>query len=76
MAKAYLKINVIPGKERIVRSSLSQIKGVKEADITTGDQDIIALVQAENLENILKLVITKLRMIEGVTKTDTNLILE
>ena len=76
MAKAYLKINVVPGKERIVRSALSQIKGVKEADITTGDQDIIALVQAENLENILKLVTTKLRMIEGVTKTDTNLILE
>jgi DNA-binding Lrp family transcriptional regulator len=76
MAKAYLKINVIPGKEKIIRSALSEIKGVKEAYITTGDQDIIVLVEANNFEDLLKLVLTKLRVIEGITKTDTNLILE
>ena len=76
MVKAYLKINVIPGKERIIRSALSEIKGVKEANITTGDQDIIALVEEETFENILKIVLTKLRVIDGITRTDTNLILE
>lgn len=76
MAKAYLRINVIPGKEKIIRSALSEIKGVKEAHITTGDQDIIALVEMNNFEELLKLVLTKLRVIEGITKTDTNLILE
>ena len=76
MVKAYLKINVIPGKEKIIRSALSEIKGVKEAYITTGDQDIIALIEADNFENLLKLVLTKLRIIEGITKTDTNLVLE
>lgn len=76
MAKAYLKINVIPGKEKIIRSTLSEIKGVKEAHITTGDQDIMVLVEADNFENLLKLVLTKLRVVEGITKTDTNLISE
>ena len=76
MAKAYLKINVIPGKEKIIRSALAEIKGVKEAHITTGNQDIIALIEADNFENLLKLVLTKLRIIEGITKTDTNLVLE
>lgn len=76
MAKAYLKINVTPGKEKIIRSALSEIKGVKDAHITTGDQDIIALVEADNFENLFKLILTKLRVIEGITKTDTNLILE
>lgn len=76
MAKAYLKINVIPGKEKIIRSALSEIKGVKEAYITTGNQDIVVLVEADNFENLLKLVLTKLRVVEGITKTDTNLILE
>ena len=76
MAKAYLRINVIPGKEKIIRSALSEIKGVKQAHITTGGQDIIALVEMDNFENLLKLVLTKLRVIEGITKTDTNLILE
>ena len=76
MAKAYLKINVIPGKEKIIRSALSEVKGVREAHITTGNQDIIVLVEADNFENLLKLVVTKLRVIESITKTDTNLILE
>ena len=76
MAKAYLKINVIPGKEKIIRSALSGVKGVREAHITTGNQDIIVLVEADNFENLLKLVLTKLRVVEGITKTDTNLILE
>lgn len=76
MVKAYLKINVLPGKEKIVRSTLSEIKGVKEAHITTGEQDIIALVETDTFENLLKLVTTKLRVVESIIKTDTNLILE
>lgn len=36
MAKAYLKISVVPGKEKIVRSALSGIKGVKKTHITPG----------------------------------------
>ena len=76
MAKAYLKINVMPGKEKIIRSALAEIKGVRTAHITTGDQDIIALVEADNFDNLLKLVLTKLRVIEGIKKTDTNLISE
>ena len=75
MAKAYLKINVQPGKEKIVRSALAEIKGVKEAYLTTGNQDIIALIEGEDFESLLKLVLTKLRVIEGIIKTDTNLIL-
>ncbi|MBN1872293.1 MAG: Lrp/AsnC ligand binding domain-containing protein [Candidatus Omnitrophica bacterium] len=76
MAKAYLKVNVAPGKEKIIRSALSEIKGIKEASITTGDQDIIALIEEEDFESILKLVLTKLRIIDGITRTDTSLILE
>ena len=76
MAKAYLKINVVPGKEKIIRSALAEIKGVKEAHMTTGGQDIIAFIETDTFENLLKLVLTKLRVIEGITKTDTNFILE
>ena len=76
MAKAYLKINVVPGKEKIIRSTLSEIKGVREAYMTTGSQDIIALIEGDNFENLLKLVVTKLRVVEGIIKTDTDLILE
>ena len=76
MAKAYLRINVVPGKEKIIRSALAEIKGVKEAHMTTGSQDIIAFIEMDTFENLLKLVLTKLRVVEGITKTDTNFILE
>ena len=76
MAKAYLKINVIPGKEKVIRSALAEIKGVKEAHITTGSQDIMAFIETDTFENLLKLVLAKLRIIEGITKTDTSFILE
>jgi DNA-binding Lrp family transcriptional regulator len=76
MARAYLRINVIPGKEKIIRSALSEIKGVKEAYITTGNQDIVALIETDDYEELFKLVLTKLRVIEGITKTDSSIILE
>ncbi|MEA3305456.1 MAG: Lrp/AsnC ligand binding domain-containing protein [Candidatus Omnitrophota bacterium] len=76
MAKAYLKINVIPGKEKVIRSALAEIKGVKEAHITAGGQDIMAFIETDTFENLLKLVLAKLRIIEGITKTDASFILE
>lgn len=76
MAKAYLKINVQPGKERAVRDQLLQKENVLQADLTSGEQDIIALIQAENYEQLMNFVVTELRPIEGIIKTVTNLVLE
>lgn len=76
MAKAYLKINVRPGFERTVKDTLLKIKGVKAADITAGDQDIIAIVEASSYDDILNLVINDLRVIDGIERTLTNLVTE
>ena len=46
MARAYLKISVTPGLEITVRDAIARIKGVISADVTTGEQDIICLVEA------------------------------
>ena len=76
MAKAYLRINVEPGKEKEVKNSLLKIKGVRSVDITTGEQDMIAIIEAPNYEETLKLVIQKLRTISGIKDTITSLVLE
>lgn len=76
MARAYLKINVKPGEERNVKEAVLKISGIKHADLTAGDQDIIALVEASTYDDILDLVLNKLRTINGVEKTVTNLITE
>ena len=76
MAKAYLKIKVEVGKERSVRDALLRFDEVKEADLTTGDQDILATVEAENYEDILQVVIDRLRTLKGIIRTETDLVLE
>jgi DNA-binding Lrp family transcriptional regulator len=76
VARAYVKINVAAGKERDVRDRLRKRTEVVSADLTSGDQDIIALVQAESFDELLDLTLNQLRTIEGVTGTVTNLVVD
>ena len=76
VARAYVKINVAAGKEREVREALLRREGVKTADITSGDQDIIALVESPSFDALLDMTLNQLRTIEGVTGTVTNLIID
>ncbi len=76
VARAYVKINVAAGKEREVRDSLLERDEVRTADLTSGDQDIIALVEANTFDELLDLTLNQLRTIEGVTGTVTNLVVD
>jgi len=76
MAKAYLKICVDAGMERQVCDSLRKLPVVKAADMTTGDQDVIAIVEAPNYETLLRAIVEQMRQIEGISSTSTSLVLE
>jgi len=76
MAKAYLKIKTEMGKERGVRDALLRFTEVKSADLTTGDQDILVLIEADSYEDILLAVVDRLRSLKGIVGTVTNLVLE
>ncbi len=76
MAKAYVKIWVEGGKEESVREALLGIDEVNVADVTAGEQDMIALIEAADHEKLLRLVMKRIRTIPGVMKTSTNLVLE
>lgn len=76
MAKAYLKVSVEAGKEREVCGALKKISEVKSADLTTGDQDIIAVIEASSYEALLKTIVEEMRRIKGITGTSTSLVLE
>jgi len=76
MAKAYLKIKVEMGRERAVRDALLTFEEVKAAEVTTGDQDVLALIEADSYDDILQVVIDRLRTIKGITDTITDLVLE
>ncbi len=76
MARAYLKIKTEMGKERGVRDALLRFTEVKSADLTTGAQDILVLVEADNYEDILLAVVDRLRSLKGIVSTVTDLVLE
>ncbi len=76
MERVYLRINTEVGKERQVRDALRKIKGVKLADIVTGRHDVIAVLEEETLRSIFRIVTEKIRSLEGVTKSETDLAVE
>ena len=76
MARAYVKINAAAGKEKAVRDALLDRSEVKSADLTSGDQDIIALVESDSFDELLDLTLNQLRTIDGVTSTVTNLTID
>ncbi|HUU44039.1 MAG TPA: Lrp/AsnC ligand binding domain-containing protein [Planctomycetota bacterium] len=74
MARAYLKIWVESGREGGVREALLGIAGVQAVDLTAGEQDIIAVVEADTYEDLLQIVLGQIRPMKGIQRTVTNLV--
>ncbi len=73
---AYVLIEVTPGKTKAAFNAISKIAGVKSAHAVTGPYDIIALCEAADLKGCGDLVISKIRAVDGVTKTLTCVAIE
>jgi len=76
MRRAYVRVNIHPGSEVAVRNHLRTQAAVRSADLTAGQQDLVALVEGESFEAILDSVVDLFRSQEGVRNTTTNFILE
>ena len=71
--KAYVLIETAVGKTKDVLKSLQGMKGVREVDAVTGEYDIVAVVEAENLNSIGELVTGSIHTISGIQRTTTYL---
>ena len=69
--KAFILIETEVSKTKGVVTTLGKVKGVKSADAVTGPYDIIATVEAEDLDSIGNLVTGKIHPIPGVSRTIT-----
>lgn len=71
-AFVFISYNPVPGSsQRDVGSALSEIEGVYEVHMISGDWDILAKVRGSNVEHIGRLVTERLRELPGVGKTVT-----
>lgn len=76
MTRVYLKVSTALGKERAVRDALRRIPGVKSADLVTGEEDIIAVLEGKDLEDVTQVILKKVRGIRGVVHTTTHVVVE
>lgn len=70
--KAYVLINVSGEKAKKVAETLNGIKGVRNAHAVTGPYDVIAMVEAEDLEALGDLILVGVRGTPGVSNTLTS----
>ena len=71
---AYVIIKIAPGRSRAITEYISKIEGVKTAHPVTGMFDIIAFIEASDINNLTGTVRTKIQTIEGVLRTHTAIV--
>jgi DNA-binding Lrp family transcriptional regulator len=74
MPKAFVMIDLHPGREAETQDQVKKMAGVKFAHQVTGAHDMIAFVDAEPYEE-LAVIVSKIRKLDGVRATDTELVL-
>lgn len=73
---AYVFIECTAGAARDVAKEVSKIDGVKMANSTTGPYDVIALVEAPDVNVLGDFIVSKIQGISGVIRTQTNVIID
>ena len=70
-AKAFVLIETAVGKTKEVVSILKKIEGLKTVDTVTGPYDIIAVIEAEDLNQVGDVITGNVHNIEGISRTVT-----
>ncbi len=77
VARAFLLINVVAGKEDTIVNKLLKIKEIREVHIVPGDYDLMVVIEVErdflkpDSEKFAEIVKEKVRRIVGVSQTMT-----
>lgn len=69
--EAFVLFEIQPGKEVEVCDKVRAIPEVIEAHIVSGRYDLVARVRTETLEDLGKLIVEKVRKIDGIIETWT-----
>jgi len=68
---AYVLIQTEVGKAADVATEVRAIDGVVSADDVTGPYDVIARAESSSMDDLGKMVVSRVQMIEGITRTLT-----
>jgi DNA-binding Lrp family transcriptional regulator len=74
--KAYVLIQTEVGKSAQVSAQVARLDGVSSAMDVTGPYDVMVQVQADSIDDLGKMVVSRMQLTEGVTRTLTCPIVE
>ncbi len=68
---AYVLIQTEVGKAAQVAEEVGAITGVVSADDVTGPYDVIARAEADSVDDLGRMVVSRVQLIDGITRTLT-----
>jgi DNA-binding Lrp family transcriptional regulator len=71
MVSAYILVQTEIGRAPEVARAAEDVPGVIEADDVTGPYDVIVKAQATNVDELGKMVVSRIQAIPGITRTLT-----
>jgi Lrp/AsnC family transcriptional regulator, regulator for asnA, asnC and gidA len=74
----YVDVNALKKAKKTqtdMAKSLSKIQLVESVDIITGDSDILVTLRCKDVQELQKILLSKIQSIEGVSKTKTLLVI-
>lgn len=71
MVQAYILIQTEVGRARDVAAQISNISGVIRVDAVVGPYDVVVLTEASTVDELGKIVVSKVQLVPGITRTLT-----
>ena len=71
MVQAYILIQTEVGKARDVAAAIDKINGVVRVDAVTGPYDVGVLGEAHSVDELGRIVVSKIQFVPGITRTVT-----
>ena len=71
MVQAYILIQTEVGKARDVAAAIAEVDGIVRVDAVTGPYDVIVLSEARNVDDLGKMIVSKVQLVPGITRTLT-----
>lgn len=71
MVQAYILVQTNVGKAAVVAMAIRDLDGVVRAEDVTGPYDVIVRAEAASVDELGQLVVAKVQVVPGITRTVT-----
>lgn len=71
MVQAYILIQTEVGTAAAVAQAVGEIEGIVAADDVTGPYDVIARAESASIDELGRMVVSSVQLIDGITRTTT-----